>query len=397
MYKKILKKGKSMKQKLKVLLSLVIMTLSINASTQIQDVEIFVNRFYVEVLGRSAESGGLIYWSEKLVNGEKVGADVATGFVFSDEYIDKNTTNSQFVNTLYSAFFGRPADTGGFDGWMEKLNGGTSREDVLNGFLYSPEFDALTRAYGIKAVRDGATPPSSTGGGVEDFVKRFYSVVLGREADAGGLADWVNRLNTKVSTGADIATGFVFSDEFDEASKDDVTFLNVLYKAFFNRDADEDGLNSWLEKLEQGKSRLDVLNGFLHSDEFVNLCDAYGILAYLDTTLYRILDYEYYVYKSGSNTVEYSKSIRYTYDLHGNVLSDIFIDGNIRVESTYTYVYDNNFFIIKSINKSSSNFILLNHQLNILIYAIILHEKKRCKNTKSRSTARVEIPNNTLA
>ncbi len=40
---------------------------------------------------------------------------------------------------------------------------------------------------------------------------------------------------------------------------------------------------------------------------------------------------------------------------------------------------------------------LLNHQLNILIYAIILHEKKRCKNTKSRSTARVEIPNNTLA
>jgi len=163
---------------------------------------------------------------------------------------------------------------------MTKLNDGTSREVVLNGFLYSTEFANLTEAYGIKAVRDGATPPSSTGGGVEDFVKRFYSVVLGREADAGGLADWVNRLNTKVATGADIATGFVFSDEFDEASKDDVTFLNVLYSAFFNRDADEGGLNGWLDKLEQGTSRVDVLNGFLHSDEFVALAESYGITAY---------------------------------------------------------------------------------------------------------------------
>jgi len=265
-----------------VLLGISTFSSSALAVTNTQNVQNFVSRFYTEVLGRTADQAGLDDWTNRLVSGESAGSDVATGFIFSAEFSNRNTNNTLFLNTLYKAFFNRDADNGGFSIWFDKLNQGTSREDVLNGFLYSEEFANLANAYGIKPVPDGSTP-SSSGTGVEDFVKRFYSVVLGREADAGGLADWVNRLNTKVATGADIATGFVFSPEFDESSKDNVTLLNLLYKAFFNREADAGGLSGWLTQLEQGTSREDVLNGFLYSQEFVNLCDKYGIIAYIDT------------------------------------------------------------------------------------------------------------------
>jgi len=284
-----------------ILLSSMLFMTNITAATNTQDVENFVSRFYTEVLGRTADAAGLADWTNRLVTGESAGSDVATGFVFSQEFINKNTDDTTFLNILYSAFFNRTADAGGLAGWLDQLTQGTSREDVLNGFLYSTEFSNLAAAYGIKAVPDGSSP--STGGSVEEFVSRFYSVVLGRTADAGGLADWVNRLNTKVATGADIATGFVFSAEFDEASKDDVTFLNVLYSAFFNRAADEGGLNGWLSQLEQGTSREDVLNGFLHSDEFVALCDSYGILAYTQNLSELIIGKTFYTVGSDTTKV----------------------------------------------------------------------------------------------
>ena len=259
--------------------------LNTSAAGDKQEVENFVSRFYTEVLGRTADTAGLADWTNRLVSGESAGSDVATGFIFSKEFTESpEFKNSEtYVTTLYRAFFNRDADTGGLNGWLSELSKGKTKKEVLDGFLFSTEFANLCKAYGIKPVPDGATGGAS-GGGVEDFVKRFYAVVLGRTADAAGLADWVNRLNTKVATGADIAIGFVFSAEFDEKGKDDGSFLNVLYRAFFNRAADEGGLNGWLLELSKGLSRHDVLNGFLHSDEFVTLAESYGIVAFLGNT-----------------------------------------------------------------------------------------------------------------
>ena len=41
---------------------------------------------------------------------------MARGFVFSAEFVSQNTTNTEYVETLYAAFFGRPADAGGLAG-----------------------------------------------------------------------------------------------------------------------------------------------------------------------------------------------------------------------------------------------------------------------------------------
>ena len=240
-----------------------------------KDIEDLVSRFYTQVLNRSAEAQGLNYWMDRLVTGLSSGADVASGFVNSTEFINRGLNDSDFIDVLYLAFFDRAADTGGKNGWLSQLGGGTSRTDVLSGFTNSQEFANLTNRYGVFAVKP--TNPNVTN--VTDFVTRMYQQCLNREPDTSGLNDWVYQLINQTRTGADIATGFIFSSEFTNRGLDDDAFVTVLYRAFFGREPDTGGYNSWISQLSGGTSRADVLNGFLGAQEFANLAESYGIQA----------------------------------------------------------------------------------------------------------------------
>jgi hypothetical protein len=67
----------------------------------------------------------------------------------SAEFINRNTSNEDFITILYRAFFDREPDTGGYYDWLNQLNSGKSRQNVLNGFIYSTEFENLCNSYGI--------------------------------------------------------------------------------------------------------------------------------------------------------------------------------------------------------------------------------------------------------
>ncbi len=112
------------------------------------------------------------------------------------------------------------------------------------------------------------------------FVRRFYVYCLMRDADSAGLSTWANNLKTGASTGGDVGSGFVLSNEFKARNLADGDFLDVLYRAFFDREADASGKEGWLTQLAAGTSRETVLDGFVHGQEFVNLCDQYGITPY---------------------------------------------------------------------------------------------------------------------
>ncbi len=92
---------------------------------------------------------GLSGWANSLLNGSNSGADVAYGFIFSNEFIEKNASNEEYMTVLYRAFFDREPDTDGYNGWLNQLSSGTSRQDVLNGFIYSQEFENLCNGYDI--------------------------------------------------------------------------------------------------------------------------------------------------------------------------------------------------------------------------------------------------------
>ena len=80
------------------------------------DVGDFVKRCYEVALSRDADKEGFNYWVNMLNNGQACGAQVGYGFIFSDEYANKNTDNTQFVKDMYQMFFGRePDDLGQLD------------------------------------------------------------------------------------------------------------------------------------------------------------------------------------------------------------------------------------------------------------------------------------------
>ena len=114
----------------------------------------FVSRCYSEVLGRKADIGGLNDWCNRILtasNRKQAAINAASnGFFHSEEYMNKHTSNDQYVRTLYRTFLGREADQGGYNDWMNRLRNGTSRDSVMKGFANSAEFAKIMAKYGIK-------------------------------------------------------------------------------------------------------------------------------------------------------------------------------------------------------------------------------------------------------
>jgi len=238
-------------------------------------VEAFVTRFYRLCLDREPDPAGLDSWVVALLNGTQTGCDVANGFILSPEFTNKNTTDEEYLQILYEAFFNREPDQGGWAGWISQLKNGASREDVLDGFIYATEFADLCEEYGIRAFEGHITKAQREA--VEAFVTRFYQLCLDRDPDAEGLAGWTNNLLDQIQTGADVANGFIYSQEFINKNTTNDKYLTILYKAFFNRGPDQTGFDAWIAELNSGKDRGYVLNGFLGSQEFIKLCNDYGI------------------------------------------------------------------------------------------------------------------------
>ena len=236
----------------------------------------FVTRFYRLVLDREPDPQGLFTWVRDLNNLTLTGADLARGFILSEEFVNRNKNDGEYLTILYLAFFDRKPDTGGFNAWFDLLRTGMTREEVLNGFLFAQEFIELARKFRIKPFPGAKGPREQE---ITDFVTRFYELILGRAPDPVGLEGWVDDLLSLTRTGADIARGFINSKEFIDRAFGDEEYVRILYRAFFDRDADAAGLAEWLRQLNSGRTRDDILNGFLFSQEFAELAARFGINA----------------------------------------------------------------------------------------------------------------------
>ncbi|MBO7449680.1 MAG: DUF4214 domain-containing protein [Clostridiales bacterium] len=118
---------------------------------------------------------------------------------------------------------------------------------------------------------------------IASFVERLYKFVLGREAEEGGKKYWVNELTSFNQSGAQVAQGFVFSAEFINSNATDEQFVETLYKTFFDRESDAEGLKYWVGLLSDKKAtRQEVANGFIFSQEWADTCASYGILSGID-------------------------------------------------------------------------------------------------------------------
>lgn len=111
----------------------------------------FVDRLYANTLHRSADDAGRAYWVDLLSSKKSSGSEVANGFFTSQEFINLNLNNEQFVSTLYMVFFDRTPDQAGLNYWVGQLNNGMTRSQVISGFTGSAEWAGICNQYGINA------------------------------------------------------------------------------------------------------------------------------------------------------------------------------------------------------------------------------------------------------
>jgi len=115
-----------------------------------QLIEQFVSRMYNLTVQRLPDASGLNFWTNHLVNRTMTGTEVGRGFMFSNEMNNRNLNNTQFINILYDAFFGRSADDAGRTFWLGRMEAGWSRLQVFNSFAHSPEFERIAADFGIQ-------------------------------------------------------------------------------------------------------------------------------------------------------------------------------------------------------------------------------------------------------
>jgi uncharacterized protein YvpB len=240
----------------------------------------FVERLYTIVLGRSADSAGLENWTSLLESGSKTAAEVIVGFVYSQEYLSRQTSDSEYVTMLYQTLLNRtPAETE-ISAWCEKA-ALFSRRYLLRGFVCSSEFSALCEEYGVVRGSITLTENRDKNAGLTSFIGTLYEQSLGRKPDTAGLNNWTGYVLSGERTLTEVMLDFIASDEFKQKNPENSDYVTSLYRCILGRNPDAAGLAGWTETMDCGKSRFSVFLGFVKSTEFKNLCEGYGISGYL--------------------------------------------------------------------------------------------------------------------
>jgi len=124
-------------------------------------------------------------------------------------------------------------------------------------------------------------PPTPTPGeepSIADFVERLYTIALNRPSEEKGKNFWIDEITSGRRTGGDCGREFLFSPEFENRKLSIEDFVETLYATFFDRPSEAAGKEFWVGQLKNNTmSRYDVINGFIDSKEWCNVCATYGV------------------------------------------------------------------------------------------------------------------------
>lgn len=242
--------------------------------------EDFVTRLYSVMLGRNPDPTGLSNWTQKLLNGEQTAAEVIRGFVFSQEYLNKNTSNEDYISMLYRTLLNRKPDEAGHASWCEKARM-FSRTYLLRGFVQSAEFSQLCEGYKVIRGDVALTENRDRHAGMTGYISNLYQQSLGRDPDSAGLNNWTGKVLDGEKTLSEVILDFLGSTEFMQKNASDADYVAALYPCILGRQADSAGLANWVSQMECGKTRFAIYLGMVKSIEFQELCEKYGIADYV--------------------------------------------------------------------------------------------------------------------
>lgn len=221
---------------------------STGANSPLLNNSLFARQQYLDFLDREPGSAETSAWVDALNSG-LTRANLIEAFMDSEEFYFQG----KFIARAYLGILTRDAEYAGFRGWLEVLLAGMSREQIVPVFLESGEFKA----------RFGSNLTNA------QFVDKMYTNVLLRSADTGGLNAWVGQLNSGQMTRAQVALSFLDSMEFQSLSvSQNRVDVSLLYFDVLQRDPDPAEFSAWVEALDSGLPFTTAIDAFLMSSEY---------------------------------------------------------------------------------------------------------------------------------
>jgi subtilisin family serine protease len=204
----------------------------------------YVQQLYHDLLGRTADIAGMDAWVSAL-EASLPRAQVAQAIWMSAEHRGRE------VDTYYATYLRHAADPAGRAGWVNAFLAGATETDVIQAFVTSPEY---------RAEHAGSAT----------YLSALYQDLLGRPADAGGLAGWVAALTHGLSP-QQVAHSLLTSAEGWSA------FIRATYGAYLHRAPDPSGAAVWLAELGSGHASPGLMAvAILSSEEYHALAAASG-------------------------------------------------------------------------------------------------------------------------
>ena len=108
-----------------------------------------------------------------------------------------------------------------------------------------------------------------------ELVKNLYSSFYDRQPSKDQLNLWAMNLEWKTMSYYDVISSFIYNSKILEGNLSEEEYVSILYKIVLNREVDGEGLKFWIDKLDSGTSRNDVLNDLLNSNELKVLSENY--------------------------------------------------------------------------------------------------------------------------
>lgn len=180
-----------------------------------------VAKLYQDLLGRSPDFAGLLYWSAQLSAGALPG-QILGAIMASTEY------RYARIEAIYQQYLGRAAEQGALTYWTAYLNAGGTELDFKLQLLVSAEYRAQFASDAL-------------------FIQGLYTDLLGRSADSGGESFWLQVLTASPTGAVEVVRGLLHSQESYRR------FLDDAYQLFLGRTVDPASADYWLSRLSGGQ------------------------------------------------------------------------------------------------------------------------------------------------
>src|SRR5262249_44710518 len=129
-----------------------------------------------------------------------------------------------------------------------------------------------------------STPFPAQGNANADYVEALYRAILNRDADAAGLANWTGLLNSGSLTRLQVVQGIRNSPEHFTQEVTD------FYLTLLTGQPDAAGLQNWVQQLEGGMREEQMAFFFLDSPEYLSQGDKHFVDAMYLSLLGRTFD-----------------------------------------------------------------------------------------------------------